>query len=192
MDTRWLGVPAQKCPLDLWVYQEILCQLKPELIIECGTAKGGSSLFLASICDFLGNGKVLSIDIDGSAKKPGHERINYLVGSSTSREIVEEAEKAAEGKSPVMVILDSDHKKDHVLKEMEIYSRFVTPSSYLIVEDTNLNGNPLNADLYPEYSPGPMEAVNEFLASNEGFTADRSKEKYYLTFNPKGYLKRIL
>ena len=86
-----------------------------------------------------------------------------------------------------MVILDSDHGKDHVLNELRTYSPFVTKGSYLIVEDTNINGHPVLHD----FGPGPMEAVEDFLKENQNFTVDKSKEKFYLTFNPKGYLRKI-
>lgn len=86
-----------------------------------------------------------------------------------------------------MVFLDSDHQKDHVLKEMIIYSRFVSEGSYLIVEDSNINGHPV----YTDFGPGPMEAIDEFLKGNKNFIVDKKMEKFFLTFNPRGYLLRI-
>ncbi len=86
-----------------------------------------------------------------------------------------------------MAILDSDHHKEHVLRELEIYSKFVTRESYIIVEDTNINGHPVRS----KFGPGPMEAVKEFLKMNDDFIIDRSREKFYLTFNPDGYLKKM-
>jgi cephalosporin hydroxylase len=85
-----------------------------------------------------------------------------------------------------MVILDSDHHKDHVLRELEIYSKFVTNGSYIIVEDTNINGHPVR----PKFGPGPTEAVKEFLKGSRDFVIDKSREKFFLTFNPNGYLKK--
>jgi len=85
-----------------------------------------------------------------------------------------------------MVILDSDHSKGHVLSELKIYSKFVTKGSYIIVEDTNINNHPV----FPDFGPGPMEAVEEFLKENKDFSVDRSREKFYLTFNPKGFLQK--
>jgi len=184
-DTYWMGVPAMKCPLDLWVYQEIISKERPDLIIESGTFNGGSALFLASVCDLVGNGEVLTIDIL-RRERPKHKRVTYLLGSSTSEEIVRKVEKAAKGKKSVLVILDSDHSKGHVLSELRIYSRFVTKGSYLIVEDTSVNGNPV----LPEHGPGPNEAVKEFLAESDAFEVDKGKEKFFLTFNPDGYLLR--
>ncbi len=85
-----------------------------------------------------------------------------------------------------MVILDSDHSRDHVLRELELYSPLVTPGCYLVVEDTNVNGHPVS----PEFGPGPMEAVEAFLETTNDFEVDRSREKLLLTFNPSGYLRR--
>jgi cephalosporin hydroxylase len=92
-----------------------------------------------------------------------------------------------ENKNKIMVSLDSDHSKEHVLKELEIYSKFVTKGCYLVLEDTNINGHPV----YPDFGPGPMEALNEFLDHNKEFIADKNREKFYLTFNPRGFLRKI-
>lgn len=185
-DTRWRGVRAQKCPLDLWVYQEILHEVQPDLVVETGTAEGGSALFLASILDLLGRGEVITIDVFLRTDFPRHPRITYLNGSSTDLTIVGHvSDLVAEG-DKVLVILDSDHTKDHVLAEMKAYGPLVTKGSYMIVEDTNINGHPV----LPDFGPGPWEAVEEFLQGNDQFTVDRSREKLLMTFNPMGYLRR--
>lgn len=184
--TFWLGHQVLKCPLDLWIYQEILHELRPELIIETGTYLGGTTLFLASMCDLLGRGEVLTIDSDRQPQLPRHRRVTYLTGSSTSKSILRRVHRRAKGKSPVLVILDSGHGKDHVLAELRAYGPLVTAGSYLVVEDTNLNGHPVLSD----HGPGPAEAVEEFLASTNAFVRDRSKERFLLTFNPAGYLKK--
>jgi cephalosporin hydroxylase len=186
-NTTWLGVPTLKCPLDLWILQEILYETRPDWIIECGTNHGGSSLFLASVCDLMDHGKVITIDIADYNIRKTHPRIRYLIGSSTSDEIIEEVKRTITKEDSVMVILDSDHSKNHVLKELEIYHSFVTKGNYLIVEDTNINGHPV----LPEFGDGPMEALEEFLSTNDEFIIDQSREKFFLTFNPKGFLKKI-
>ena len=185
-DTFWLGVPVWKCPLDLWVYQEIIFGQKPDLIVETGTAFGGSALYMAGLCDIMGNGRVITIDIEHKEGRPSHERITYLNGSSTDRSITTEVERAAGG-AKVLVILDSDHSKAHVLEELRFYNRLVQNGGYIIVEDTNVNGHPVK----PRFGPGPMEAVDEFLRANKDFVVDASKEKFFMTFNPRGYLKCV-
>jgi cephalosporin hydroxylase len=186
-DTRWRGVRAQKCPLDLWVYQEILHEVQPDLVVETGTAEGGSALFLASMLDLLGRGAVVTIDVVHRPDYPRHPRITYVHGSSTDPVIVADTARRVDPGARVLVILDSDHSKDHVLNEMRAYAPLVSTGSYLIVEDTNINGHPV----LPEFGPGPWEAVEEFLETSDQFEVDRSREKLLLTFNPMGYLKRV-
>ena len=187
LKTFWFGVPAMKNPLDLWIYQEIIFETRPDIIIECGTFRGGSALFFASLCDLLGNGKVLTIDIEDHEGRPQHNRIIYLHGSSTSNEIVGKVNSLIKKNDKVLVCLDSDHHKQHVLNELNLYSKFVSKGSYIFVEDTNINGHPV----YREYGEGPMEAVKDFLINNSEFVVDQSREKYLITFNPNGYLKKI-
>jgi len=186
-NTFWLGIITKKCPLDLWIYQEIIFGIKPDVIIECGTAKGGSALFLASMCDLVKNGKVITVDVKDTKGVPQHKRIKYLIGSSTSKEIIEKIKSLIGKNDKVMVILDSNHTKQHVLNELELYNKLVTKGDYLIVEDTQLNGHPV----MPQFGPGPMEAVEEFLKENKDFVVDKTKEKFYMTWNPNGYLKKV-
>lgn len=186
--TKFLGYPIQKCAFDIMQYQEIIHEIKPDLIIETGTAYGGSALFMATICDAINHGKIITVDVQKIEEPPTHDRIKYLIGSSTAKEILSEVESYVKDLNPktVMVILDSKHTKDHVLEELNLYNKFVTPNSYLIVEDTNINGHPV----YTSHGPGPMEALEEFLQNNNGFKTDKKMEKHYMTFNPKGYLKK--
>ncbi len=188
-NTTWLGVPIWKNPKDLWVYQEILWELKPDLIIETGTNLGGSALFFASMLDLVAadaGGRVMTVDITAHKELPEHPRIEYLHGSSIAPEIVTRFADAAAQASCVLVVLDSDHHYDHVVAELRALHDFVTVGSYLIVEDTNINGHPVN----PFFGPGPWEAVDTFLAEQPGFVPDRSREKYMHTFNPRGFLQR--
>lgn len=186
-NTFFLGVPVMKCPLDLWVYQELLHRLRPDLVIETGTAEGGSALFLASIMDLLGVGRIVTIDVEHKPGRPEHPRIEYLQGSSTAPESVAAAGAAARGAKTVMLILDSDHSRDHVLAEMRLLGPLVTKGSYMIVEDSNVNGHPVRKD----HGPGPMEAIKAFLDEERRFEIDSECEKFFLTFNPSGYLKRM-
>ncbi len=185
-NTYWFGIKIQKNPMDLIIYQEIIHALRPDIIIENGTKFGGSALFFAHICDMLDYGEVITIDINGKGKIPEHKRISYLWGNSVDRAVIDFIEKKVYNKR-VFIILDSDHSKMHVLKELELYSKFVNVGGYLVVEDTNCSGHPV----FGIEGEGPMEAVKEFLKENNNFKIDRNCEKFYLTFNPFGFLRRI-
>jgi len=128
----------------------------------------------------------VSIDIS-ERPRPMHRRITYLQGSSTDPEVANQALASVSKPAKVMVILDSDHTEAHVLRELEMYGPHVSPGCYLVVEDTNINGHPVRA----EYGRGPFEAVQTFIASNQSFVIDLKREKYLMTFNPKGFLRRL-
>jgi cephalosporin hydroxylase len=185
-NTFWMGHAVLKCPLDLWQYQEILHDLRPDLIIETGTAFGGSALYLAHTLDHIGHGRIMTIDIEHREGRPEHDRITYITGSSTDTDVIAPVLDAAAKAKSVMVILDSDHSRDHVLAELRTLGPLVTPGSYLIVEDTNLNGHPVE----PNYGPGPMEALDDYLVENRQFQIDARWEKFFLSFNPRGFLRR--
>jgi cephalosporin hydroxylase len=184
-DTRHRGINVYKCPLDLWVYQELISEVRPDVIIETGTLDGGSAYFLADMCALNGNGRVVSIDTQPSLDLPTHERVPYVTGSSTDPDIMAAIKTALPG-GAVLVILDSDHSRDHVLQELEAYGPMVTKGSYMIVEDTNINGHPV----LPNFGPGPMEAVEEFLRHHPEFAIDEEREKFMVRQNPSGYLRR--
>jgi cephalosporin hydroxylase len=183
-NTFWLGHRARKCPLDLWVYQEIIVETQPDVIVETGTAAGGSALFLASVCDLVGSGRVLTIDITELPDRPQHERIQYFNGSSTDPGIVEAVRAKIPSDGRVMAVLDSDHHEAHVLRELQTYAPLVTSGNYVIVEDSNLGL------VRPDFGPGPMEAINQFLSETDAFEVDREREKFFMTFNPRGYLRK--
>jgi cephalosporin hydroxylase len=189
MTTSWLGVPTLKCPLDTWIYQEILHQTRPEVIVETGVMFGGSSLYLASICDLNGIGQVIACDVTLAKVYPlvlRHPRISFVEGSSVDPTIFAKIRQACDGKR-TMVILDSDHSERHVLEELRLYSQLVTPGCYLICEDTNINGHPV----LPSFGPGPREALEQFLRESAGWLVDRDCERLLVTFNPSGYLLRL-
>lgn len=188
---RWLGVPAFKCPLDLWIYQEILHDTKPDVIIETGTAHAGSALFLATVCDALGRGRVITIDPQEYRVRPRHARITYLAGSSVDATILDRVRGMIKSGERVMAVLDSLHNRDHVLAELRAYGPMVTPGCYLIAEDTNINGHPVQTDFPPDQGPGPFEAVDAYLRETDRFEPDRAREKFLFTFNPRGYLRCV-
>ena len=175
-----------KYPTDLWIYQELIVERRPDLIIETGTHHGGSALFMAMICDQLGAGEVVSVDIDGDPARPSHPRIEYITASSTDPGVVADLTARAAGKR-VMVILDSDHSEAHVAAEMRCYAPLVQVGDYLIVEDSNINGHPTFVD----FGPGPMEAIDGFLGETDEFVVDEQRERLLMTLNPRGYLRRV-
>ena len=185
-DATWLGAQALKNPLDLWVYQEIMVETQPDLVVETGTYRGGSAFFLASICDLLGAGEVVSIDIEPVRDDyPAHPRITYLGGrSSTDPGVVAEVRGRAAGKR-TLIVLDSDHSQAHVEAELAEYGPLVPLGGYVIVEDSNIGK--IRKDLLP----GPLEAVEAFLSRTDEFEIDRTREKFLITFNPSGYLRRV-
>ena len=185
-DSRWLGFTALKAPQDLWVYQEIITSIRPDLIIETGTFAGGSALYLATVCDGLDGGQVISVDIESREDLPEHARIRYLTGSSVEPAMVDQIATLAAGAERVMVILDSDHSREHVLAELRAFGPMVTEGGYLIVEDTNINGHPIAK----HWGPGPMEAIDAYFVEGAPFSVDRTREKFLFSCNPKGFLQR--
>ncbi len=184
---RWLGVKVLKTPCDLFIYQEIIHKVKPAWIIETGTCFGGSALYLATVCDGMGKGQIISIDINIPKTAVKHPRIEFYQGSSTDKQTVAHvAARIRRAPGPVLVILDSNHKKKHVLRELNLYSWFVTRGSYMIVEDTCTGRT-----VQKQHGPGPGDAVDEFMKANRDFVVDEGCEKYHLTFNPGGYLKCV-
>jgi cephalosporin hydroxylase len=182
--THWMGFPCLKCPLDLWIYQELIVEVKPSLIVETGTYYGGSALFLAQVLDAVGGGEVVTIDVEEKSPRPAHPRIRYVRGSSADAALVSSVlgERKAE-----LVVLDSDHSRAHVAAELELFAPRVAAGGYLVVEDSNVNGHPV----WPDYGAGPFEAIQEFLPRHPEFAADPAREKFLMTFNPGGYLKRV-
>jgi cephalosporin hydroxylase len=182
----WLGTQSLKNPLDLWVYQEIVAETRPALIVETGTWRGGSALFLASVCDLLGEGEVVSIDVAPLRDDyPRHPRITYVAErSSTDPEVVAEIAERAAGRN-VLVILDSDHSQAHVEAELDAYAPLVPVGCYVVAEDSNIG------QIRKDLLPGPREAVHAFLSRNRDFEIDREREKFLVTFCPDGFLKRI-
>jgi cephalosporin hydroxylase len=197
---NWMGVGIVKCPYDLWHYTDIIQQTKPDLIIETGTFQGGSALYMAHVFDLLAadhwdyandTGRVLSIDLVKDRELPNHPRVDYLLGmSSTSPEVIEHVGKAADGKR-CMVILDSAHNRKHVLREMQLYKRFVAKGCYMIVEDTNVHGYPYAIGDIEGEDDGPAEAVRDFQPTNNGYEVDRRFERLGMSQNPGGYLLRV-
>jgi cephalosporin hydroxylase len=190
---NWRGVPMIKTPCDLWMILELLQAVRPTVLVETGTHHGASALYFAEMMNLLGSPvKVITIDINPKWQlDPDQFGIDSIVGYSTDPAVIckvnAAVSKALKNKpGPVMVTLDSDHSEQNVTNELEIYSPLVTPNSYLIVEDTNINGHPAS----PGSGPGPWEAVEKFLSRHPEFARDRNCERYMVTFFPGGWLRR--
>lgn len=186
-NVTWLGLPIWQPLPDIWTIQETIAQVKPTLLIETGTNRGGSSMFYAHLMDLMGRGHVVTVDVE-QMHNLSHPRITYLYGSSVAPHIVQVIkELAAQANGPVMVILDSDHSHKHVLAEMEAYAPLVTPGSYCLVQDGHID----EMKKFARYQPGPLPAIDEFLAKHSEFEIDQPKcDKYLITYHPKGWLKR--
>jgi cephalosporin hydroxylase len=197
----WLGRPIIQIPQDIVALQEIIWKVKPDLIIETGIAHGGGLIFYASMLELIGKGKVLGIDIDireynrkEIEKHKMAKRIKMIEGSSTDEKVIKEVEKIVKRHKKVMVCLDSLHTHEHVLKELELYSPFVSKGSYLVVFDTIIEYFPKGFFKDRPWDKGnnPFTAVKEFLKHNKNFVIDKEIEnKLLITCAPGGFLKRI-
>lgn len=190
-DLYYRGVRILKLPLDMWNYQEILFEKNIHWVVETGTRHGGSALFFA---DLLAAGKcegfVASIDVTHDALSPlaaAHPKVRLVLGDSASESIKQQVMGTIPGerKGRLLLILDSDHAAAHVLRELTTWVPVLRRGDYLIVEDTIVNGHPVR----PGFGPGPMEAVDAFVARNPGrLHADRAREmKFECTFASRGY-----
>jgi len=198
----WLGRPIIKFPNDIVVMQEIIWDVKPDLIIETGIAHGGSIIFSASMLELIGNdGLVVAVDVDirkhnraEIERHPLSKRILMFEGDSVSGEAVGRIKEIATSRERVMVFLDSLHTHEHVLKEMNLYSPLVTIGSYMVLPDTFIEYFPKS---YYEDRPwdvgnNPMTALTEFLSSNDNFIIDKERsDKLMITEAFDGYLRRI-
>lgn len=198
---NWLGRPIIQLPQDMMTMQEIIWNVKPDLIIETGIAHGGSLVFYASMLELIGNGDVVGIDIDirdhnriEIMNSPMYKRITMIEGSSIDKNIVELVSEVSKLRKKILVVLDSNHTHDHVLKELQLYSPLVTKGSYLVVMDTLVDDLPDELFKNRPWGKGnnPKTAVKEFLKNNDRFEVDRDIEgKLLITVAPSGYLKCI-
>lgn len=193
-ETTFMGVRCLKSVTDLWNYQEIIFDIKPLLIIEFGTYYGGSTLFFASLLRLINpNSKILSVDIDHSKTDEAVKNnpiIELLTSSSIDEKVVDhilKLRKSFPGK--LFSIIDSDHRKEHVLAEMNLLRKVLKKDDYLVVEDGIVNGNPIMS----EFGEGPLEAIQEYFRKYpEDFFIDVKREKKFgMTFAPSGYLIKL-
>ena len=185
-NTQFLGVHVWKNPMDLWLYQEMIHDFRPDVIVEAGTKYGGSAYYFARLFDLVGSGEVITIDTEPQPNLPEHPRITYLTGSSTDPAIAESVDDLV-GDGKPLIVLDSSHRRDHVLDELRLWSPRVPVGGHIVVEDTHADGHPVTT----RFGRGPWDAVEQFLAADDAFVVDESMQKFFLTFNPRGYLKRV-
>jgi cephalosporin hydroxylase len=188
---HYRGVRILKVPSDLWNYQEIFTEQRVQWVLETGTRHGGSALFFADLLQLNGApGRVISIDVDRASNRVGaHPRIDFLLGDSASDPMVDLVRSILPNeRGALFMILDSDHSKAHVLRELNALVPLLRKGDYLVVEDTCVNGHPVR----PEFGPGPYEAVEEFLAAHPGqLVNDPAREmKFGFTAAPRGYFMR--
>lgn len=178
-ETYWLGKQVVKCPMDLWVYQEIIVETRPDLIIETGTSGAGSAYFFAKIFDLIGHGAVITVDKDTYPHlRVEHPRIEYLVGDSIGPEVVERMTARAAG-CQTMLSLDSLHTYPHVAAELAAYAPLVSPGHYCVVEDVFY----ATGEVRREDPAWGSVAVHEFHAAHPEFHRDLSRERHLMTSN---------
>lgn len=184
--TSYFGVPTQKNPLDFWVYQEMIMELKPTVIVEIGNKFGGSALGFAHLFDLMGRGRIIAVDIDHSQLHEtarSHPRITFLEGDAS--QVAEQVKGMIRPEDNVLVVEDSSHTYENTLAVLENYQSLVKSGGYFIVEDSNCHHG---LEVGP--NPGPYEAIERFLESNADFESDRARESFLITWNPKGFLRR--
>lgn len=202
----WLGRPIIQYPQDMIAMQEIIWQVKPDLIIETGIAHGGSLIFSASMLELVaicggGDGKVLGIDIEirphnrqAIEAHPMIKRISLIEGSSIAPSVIAQVRDKAKEKERILVCLDSNHTHDHVLAELEAYASLTSAGSYCVVFDTVVEDMPKNLSGDRPWGPGnnPKTAVHQWLATHPEFQIDLSiQNKLLITVAPDGYLRRV-
>jgi perosamine synthetase len=196
----WLGVPIIQAPEDLTLMQELIFKLKPDYIIEIGIAHGGSLIFYSSLFElFKKKGKIIGADIEIREhnrnvleKHPLFHRVELIEGNSVSEDIFNQIKNKIPFGAKVLVCLDSDHTKLHVLKELQMYSALVTLGSYLVVFDSNSSQLAKLGAADPIYlNNGPLEAIEDFLKDNKNFEIDFHYNRFFISSNPNGFLKRV-
>ena len=187
-DTSYFGIKTLQSPNDFWVYQEIIYKTKPDVLIEIGNYCGGSTLALAHIFDAMGHGRIIGLDIDQSKIHElvsDHPRITLIEGDAC--ESYDQVRSMISANERVLIIEDSAHTFENTLNILRLFSEFVKPGDYFIVEDSIChNGLPIGPN------PGPYKAIETFIEEGADFDIDREQESFLITWNPKGYLKRKL
>jgi len=181
---KWRGVEFDKFPQDLVLYSQVIFKRKPDFIIEAGTAYGGSALFFGDMLLLSGGRRVFSVDVK-ARNTPPHPFVTYLKGSSVDEKILDHLKNETQDGS-VMVVLDSDHSKKHVLNELNAYTDIVTSGQYLVVEDCYTRGPVKGRTEYYH----PYLAVEEFLSVNKEFRRYDLEKQFIFAVTKKGWLRK--
>ncbi len=186
-NVTWAGNPIWQNILDLWVIQETIFELQPAVILETGTNRGGSSFFYGQLLDLIGQGQVLTVDVE-RLHDLNHPRVTCLIGSSVSEEVIHQMRTAVQtANGPVLVILDSDHSASHVRQELELYSEFVSEGDCLLVQDGVIDTLPK----FRKGRPGPLAALHDFLKDHPEFEIDTDRcRRFPVTHHPDGWIRR--
>lgn len=187
--TTWLGHPIWQNPLDAWGLQEAIANDDVDLVIECGTNRGGSAFYMASIMDLLDRGRVLTIDVERLTDIE-HPRIDFIVGSSTDIATLEDVKRRISILRPqkVMVLLDSDHSGPHVLRELELYAPLVPVGGYVLCQDGCID----ELHCMRQDRPGPLWAIRRFVRTDHRFEIDKDRSTRYLySHSPSGWIRRV-
>ncbi len=185
-DTTWLGRRIASAPTDLLAYQEIIASARPDWVIETGAGDGSRALFLASVCEMVGHGEVIAVGETLAGDLPQHPRLRYRHGVAHDAD-TSVAVREVVGSGTAVVILGSRTDRATTVREFDAYASLVPVGSYVVVTDTIVNGHPV----WPAFGAGPTEAVKQILTIHGEFVADALMEKYSLTFNPGGFLRRV-
>ena len=168
--SKWLGVETTQNPLDMWMLQEIISEIKPDVVVETGTGRGGSALAFATLLDALRHGQVHTVGVDEDVGRPRHSRIAYYTGSSTDAKIFGEIRSKVRESDRALVVLNSTNEPTQMLRELNLYAPLVSVGSYIVAHNV---------------------AVADFLKQNRNFEVDQSRERFGVTANPSGWLKRV-
>ena len=185
----WLGQPIWQNINDAWVLQETLVEKDIDLVVECGTNRGGSAYYMATIFDLLGRGRVITLDVE-RLHDISHPRIEFLIGSSTDPAVFASVQDRVAALQPrhVLVLLDSDHRAAHVRRELDLYSALVGVGDPILVQDGCID----ELRMMRALRPGPLAAIEGFLGDNPAFAVDEERTgRYLFSHSPKGWLTRL-
>lgn len=188
-DVTWLGRPAWQNIADIWALQEVIVDLDVDVVLECGTNRGGLTYFLATVFDLRDKGTVLTVDV-ADLMDFTHPRIERFHGSSTDPGVVSRIRSRLAELAPerLLIVLDSDHAEEHVLGELRAYADLVDVGGYVVVQDGVID----ELRIFRDSRPGPLGAIRRFLTEDPRFVVDQHRSRRFLfNHSPSGWLRRV-